>query len=51
MKYMLLMKYEGGAACDVPMGEWAPEDINTSTSSAASERSSPSVGSWSRRRA
>jgi len=29
MKYMLLMKYEGGAACDVPMGEWAPEDITT----------------------
>ena len=29
MKYMLLMKYEGGAACDVPMSEWAPEDITT----------------------
>lgn len=27
MKYMLLMKYEGGAGCDVPMTEWAPEDI------------------------
>ncbi|HEV7167494.1 MAG TPA: YciI family protein [Micrococcaceae bacterium] len=27
MRYMLLMNYEGGAGCDVPMGEWAPEDI------------------------
>lgn len=27
MRYMLLMNYEGGAGCDVPMGEWAPEDV------------------------
>ncbi|MCZ2404824.1 hypothetical protein IV498_16990 [Paenarthrobacter sp. Z7-10] len=27
MRYMLLMNYEGGAGCDVPMGEWAQEDI------------------------
>jgi hypothetical protein len=26
-KYMLLMSYTGAAACDVPMGEWPPEDI------------------------
>jgi hypothetical protein len=26
-KFMLLQKYEGGAGCDVPMTEWAPEDI------------------------
>ena len=22
-----MMKYEGGAGCDVPMGEWSPGDI------------------------
>jgi hypothetical protein len=27
MRYMLLMNYEGGAGCDAPMSEWAPEDI------------------------
>jgi hypothetical protein len=27
MKYILLMNYEGGAGCDVPMSEWAPGDI------------------------
>jgi hypothetical protein len=27
VKYMLLMNYEGGAGCDVPMGEWGPGDI------------------------
>lgn len=27
MKFLLLMKYEGGAGCDVPMTEWPPEDI------------------------
>ena len=27
MKYMLLMRYEGGAGCDVPMDQWSPEDI------------------------
>ena len=26
-KYMLLMSYTGGAACDLPMNEWPPEDI------------------------
>jgi hypothetical protein len=26
-KFMLLQKYEGGAGCDVPMTQWAPEDI------------------------
>jgi hypothetical protein len=26
-KFMLLQKYEGGAGCDAPMTEWAPEDI------------------------
>ncbi len=26
-RYMLLQRYEGGAGCDVPMYEWAPEDI------------------------
>jgi hypothetical protein len=26
-KFMLLQKYEGGDGCDVPMTEWAPEDI------------------------
>ncbi|MDT4989844.1 MAG: hypothetical protein QOI74_3938 [Micromonosporaceae bacterium] len=26
-KFMLLQKYEGGAGCDVPMTDWAPEDI------------------------
>jgi hypothetical protein len=27
MKFLLLQNYAGGAACDVPMPEWAPEDI------------------------
>lgn len=27
MKYLLLMSYMGGAGCDLPMTEWAPEDI------------------------
>lgn len=26
-KYMLLMSYTGAAGCDLPMNEWAPEDI------------------------
>ncbi len=26
-KFMLLQKYEGGAGCDRPMPDWAPEDI------------------------
>ena len=26
-KFLLLMNYEGGEGCDVPMSEWAPEDI------------------------
>ena len=26
-KFLLLMNYEGGEACDLPMSEWAPEDI------------------------
>jgi hypothetical protein len=26
-KYMLLQTYTGGAGCDLPMGEWPPEDI------------------------
>jgi len=26
-KYMLLMSYTAGAGCDLPMGEWPPEDI------------------------
>ncbi|WP_253904241.1 YciI family protein [Arthrobacter sp. Br18] len=25
---MLLMNYESGAGCDVPMSEWSPEDIS-----------------------
>ena len=25
---MLLMKYEGGAGCDLPMSEWKPQDID-----------------------
>lgn len=28
MKYMLLMKYEGGAGCDKPMDTWPPDDIS-----------------------
>jgi hypothetical protein len=27
-KFLLLQNYEGGAACTVPMTEWAPEDIS-----------------------
>jgi hypothetical protein len=27
MKYMLLLRYAGGEGCDVPMGQWPPEDI------------------------
>jgi hypothetical protein len=27
MKYMLLMNYAGGEGCNIPMGEWPPEDI------------------------
>jgi hypothetical protein len=27
MKFLLLQNYERAAACDVPMSEWAPEDI------------------------
>jgi hypothetical protein len=26
-RYMLLQNYEGGAGCDVPMDQWAPEDV------------------------
>ena len=26
-KFMLLQKYEGGAGCDLPMGEWPEADI------------------------
>ncbi|HZC40412.1 MAG TPA: YciI family protein [Streptosporangiaceae bacterium] len=26
-KFLLLMNYEGGEGCDVPMSDWAPEDI------------------------
>lgn len=26
-KFLLLMNYEGGAGCDVPMSEWAADDI------------------------
>ncbi|MDR0346533.1 MAG: YciI family protein [Nocardiopsaceae bacterium] len=26
-KFLLLLNYEGGEGCDVPMSEWAPEDI------------------------
>jgi hypothetical protein len=26
-RFMLLQHYEGGAGCDVPMSEWAPEDV------------------------
>lgn len=26
-KFLLLQNYEGGAACTVPMTEWAPDDI------------------------
>jgi hypothetical protein len=28
MRFMLLMKYEGGAGCDVPMSEWDPADVS-----------------------
>jgi hypothetical protein len=27
MKFMLLQNYGGGEGCDVPMGNWAPEEI------------------------
>ena len=27
MRFMLLQNYAGGAGCTVPMGEWAPEEI------------------------
>lgn len=27
MKYILLMRYEGGAGCEVPMSQWSPDDI------------------------
>ena len=27
MKFLLLQNYQGGIGCDVPMSEWAPEDI------------------------
>jgi hypothetical protein len=27
MKFLLLQNYSGGIGCDVPMPEWAPEDI------------------------
>lgn len=27
MKYLLLMNYTGGVGCDIPMTEWAPQDI------------------------
>lgn len=27
MKFLLLMNYEGGAGCDVPLPEWPQEDI------------------------
>ena len=26
-RYMLLQNYEGGAACDIPMDQWPPEDV------------------------
>src|SRR4051812_18033492 len=26
-RFLLLQKYEGGVGCDVPMTEWAPEDV------------------------
>ena len=26
-RFLLLQNYEGGAACDIPMNEWAPQDI------------------------
>jgi hypothetical protein len=26
-KYLLIQNYEGGAACDTPMGAWDPADI------------------------
>ena len=29
MRYMLLMNYEGGDGCDVPMAEWKPDDIKS----------------------
>lgn len=28
MKFMLMMRYEGGAGCDVPLPEWPVEDID-----------------------
>ena len=27
MRFMLLQNYAGGAGCTVPMGEWAPEEV------------------------
>lgn len=27
MKFMLMMRYEGGTGCDVPMGQWPAADI------------------------
>lgn len=27
MRFMLLQNYAGGANCDVPMTQWAPEDV------------------------
>jgi hypothetical protein len=27
MRFMLLMTYSGGRGCDIPMDQWAPEDI------------------------
>jgi hypothetical protein len=27
MKFLLLQNYQGGIGCDVPMSEWAPQDI------------------------
>src|SRR6266566_3583673 len=27
MKFLLLQNYQGGIGCDLPMSEWAPEDI------------------------
>ncbi|HEY3605909.1 MAG TPA: YciI family protein [Pseudonocardiaceae bacterium] len=27
MKFLLLQNYQGGIGCDVPMSDWAPQDI------------------------
>lgn len=27
MRFMLMMRYEGSEHCDIPMHQWAPEDI------------------------